>query len=76
MHELPDGSGFFIAEIGPREPGLINWIKYQPEGCARVWLYFWRIYWSALDLSRQLGEPMTRWQSVKYAAMITRQICF
>jgi hypothetical protein len=74
MHELPDGSGFFTAEIGPRETGLVNWIKYRPEGCCRAWLYFWRMYWSSLELSRQIGQPMTRWQAFRYAAMITRQL--
>ena len=74
MHKLPDGSGFFVAEIGPRDPGFVNWLKYRPEGCARSWLFFWRMFWSTHELSRQIGEPMSRWQCFRYAIMVTRQL--
>lgn len=47
MQELPDGSGFFVMTVGKREPGLRNWLKYQPEGCARMWLFKWRMFMSA-----------------------------
>lgn len=73
MDQLPDGSGFFIAEFGPRDPGIINWLKYRPQGCCRAWLYLWRMYRSSLELSHQIGEPMTRWQAFQYALMITKQ---
>lgn len=47
MHELPDGSGFFVGLVGPREPGFINWLKYRPQGCARLYLFRWRMFWVA-----------------------------
>lgn len=74
IHRLPDGSGFFVGEIGPRGPGLINWLKYQPHGCARAWLFFWRTLRTTPALARETGSPMSWWQTFRYAVMITRQL--
>ena len=70
MHELPDGSGFFTMSFGERDPGFVNWLKYRKGGCARRWLFVWRMYWSSLYLSRQIGEPMTPWQAFYYAVFV------
>jgi len=50
MHQLPDGSGFFVGTVGPREPGFINFLKYRKVGCARRWLFVWRMYHTARHL--------------------------
>jgi hypothetical protein len=70
MHELPDGTGFFTMWVGDREPGFVNWLKYHKKGYARRWLFVWRMYWSSLYLSRQIGEPMTWWQALYYAVFV------
>ena len=70
MHKLPDGSGFFIGTIGPREPGFINFLKYNKVGCARLYLFRWRMFWTAFGLSELLPEsgPLTNvWKAFKYA---------
>lgn len=69
MYELPDGSGFFVATVGPREPGFVNWLKYNKNGSARLYLFRWRMFWSTLELSRlpDQGPPMTYWQAFTYA---------
>lgn len=73
MHELPDGSGFFVASIGPRDPGFINWLKARPNGSCRTWLYFWRNYRSAREISRypDQGPPMGHWRSLRYSASVS-----
>lgn len=67
----------FVMEFGRREPGFLNWIKYE-ECCgyarARPWLFFWRMFWSTHELSRHIDDPMTRWQCLRYAAQQTRQM--
>jgi hypothetical protein len=70
IHQLPDGFAFFTAWVGPRENGFVNWLKYHPKGYARRYLFVWRMYWSSLELSRQIGEPMTRWQALRYAISV------
>ena len=65
MYRLPDGSGFFTGIVGPREPGIINFLKYRKVGCARMWLFKWRMFWSVLEISRIPGQgpPMNYWQA-------------
>lgn len=69
MHELPDGSGFFIGSVGPREPGIINFLKYRKVGCARMYLFRWRMFWTTMELSRKPnhGPPMSPWKAFVYA---------
>ena len=80
MHgPLPDGSGFFIAEVGaPRPPGFIGWLKYAQNergAWARGWLYLWRNYHLAYDGSRgALGgqydgcdAQLSHWRSLSWA---------
>lgn len=77
MHRLPDGSGFFVAEIGRREPGFWNWVKYRESGTARIGVYFWRTVWSTRELSRDPhvpGLPMSTGACIRYAWMICRQL--
>jgi hypothetical protein len=63
MHKLPDGSGFFVGTVGPREPGILNFLKYRKQGCARRYLFVWRMY---RDYRRFYpAEP--RWKAVKAA---------
>lgn len=74
MHRLPDGSGFFVATIGgPRDPGFVNWLKYTRGANARRWLYFYRNYRSAREISRYPGQgpPMGHWRSLRYAWMVS-----
>lgn len=63
MTRLPDGSGFFVATIGPREPGFVNLLKYRPQGCARRWLFVWRMYRTA----RHLCPDWSVWRSARAA---------
>lgn len=76
MHRLPDGSGYFIGAIGPREPGFVNRLKYRRVGSARPWLYLWRNYRSALEISRWPGQgpPLGHWAALRYAWSIQRQL--
>jgi len=69
---LPDGSGFFIGVVGPRDPGFLNWIKYRKQGCARGWLMIWRNYRSAREISRLPGQgpPMSHYRSFRYSLMV------
>jgi hypothetical protein len=69
MHRLPDGSGFFTAEIGDRPPGLVNRLKHHPDGRARHWLLFYRNSRTAYTLSRHRdqGPPMSPWRSIRWA---------
>jgi hypothetical protein len=69
VFELPDGSGFFVAEIGDRPLGLINRLKYNENGFARRWLYFARNYRTARVLSREpdQGPPMSIRRSLWWA---------
>jgi hypothetical protein len=69
MHRLPDGSGFFIGTVGPREPGPLNWLKYHRKGYARGWLMLWRNYRTARDLSREPGHgpPLSVWRSARWS---------
>ncbi len=70
MHRLPDGSGFFVMEVGgPRPPGLVNWVKYTERASARRWLWAWRNYRSAREMSRWpgLGPPIGRLHAAAYA---------
>lgn len=65
MYQLPDGSGFFVAEIGEREQhDLISRIKYHKKGYARRWLWTWRnfryAYWEAPD-------RIPFWKAVRWA---------
>lgn len=73
MHRLPDGSGFFVGSVGPRDAGFVNWLKYHRKGYARRWLYFWRNYRSALVISRYPGQgpPMGHWRALRYSAMVS-----
>lgn len=43
MTKLPDGSAFFTNTVGPREPGVVNIIKYTKIGYARRWLFYYRM---------------------------------
>lgn len=63
MHsdELPDGSGFFIAEIGPREPGFINWLQARPNGSTRRWYFFWLNIKTARHLGNLGWLKAIRW---------------
>jgi hypothetical protein len=68
MQRLPDGSGFFVMDIGPREKhDLISRIKYHRKGYARKWLFKWRMfkfaYWEAAD-------PLPFWKAIKYVASL------
>jgi hypothetical protein len=70
MHQLPDGSGFFIGTVGgPRDPGLLPWLKYTPNNRARRWLFVWRMYRTARWLSRLPGQgpPLGHWRALRYA---------
>lgn len=67
MRKLPDGSGCFTNIIGPREPGLMNWLKYEKIGRARRWLFVWRMYNSARILSAEEGRLMSPWRCLVYA---------
>jgi hypothetical protein len=73
MHVLPDGSAFFTMTIGKRHEyegsKFVNWLKYRPQGCARRWLFVWRMFWSAHALSRwpDQGSPMSYWRAQRYA---------
>ena len=69
MHELPDGSGFFVGTVGQREPGLLNRVKYHKKGYARLWLFRYRMYRDARIMSRyaEFGPPMSRRQAFRYA---------
>lgn len=69
MHKLPDGSGFFVMEIGPRPRGFVMWLRARPNGSCRRWLYFWRNYRTARVLSRQpdQGPPMSHWRALSWA---------
>lgn len=69
----------FVMEFGPRNPGLVNWLKYREHSgyaSTRPWLFCWRMFWSTHELSEQIGEPMTRWACLKYAIRQTKQICY
>ena len=72
MHRLPDGSGFFVADIGPRLPGFIAWLKARPNGSARRWLLLWRNYRTAYTLSRQpdQGPPMSHWRAFRWSLSV------
>ena len=73
---LPDGSGFFIAEIGGRRPpGFIGWMKYtqtESGAWARGWLYFWRNYRDARIISSLPGQgpPLSYWRAFRYALSV------
>lgn len=68
--------GFFIGEVGARDPGFINRLKYLPCGQTRLWLFFWRMQGSTYRISRmpEQGPPMSRWQVLRYTLMIIRQL--
>lgn len=61
MHQLPDGSGFFVATIGAREPGFVNWLKYHKRGSARRWLFVYRMYRFA---TYEMRPRMGRWKGL------------
>ena len=73
---LPDGSGFFVAEVGsPRLPGFIGWLKYSHNkhgASARGWLYLWRNYRDGRIISRFPGQgpPLSHWRALKYALCV------
>lgn len=71
MYELPDGSGFFVATIGgPRDRGLIPWLKYTKHNSSRRWLFFWRMYRDAYRMSRNIpccAPPLSRLQCLRYS---------
>lgn len=70
MYRLPDDSGFCVGLVGgPRQPGLIEFIKYRPNGSARLWLFRWRMFLTAHWLSREpdQGPPMSWWRCFRYA---------
>jgi hypothetical protein len=69
MHRLPDGSGFFVGTVGPRDPGILNWVKYRKHGSARPWLLFYRNARSAHRISRMAdqGPPMTVWRCISWS---------
>ena len=69
MDELPDGSGFFVGTVGPREAGVMNWLKYNRCGSARLYLFRWRMFWTARELSRlpDQGPPMGVIHAALYA---------
>lgn len=64
IRRLPDGSGFFTAEIDPRGPGFVAWMKTRPNGSSRRWLLLWRNYRSARELSRSEGQPWGHWRAL------------
>lgn len=70
MQQLPDGSGFFVGTVGgPRDPGLVPWLKYDRRNRARRWLFVWRMYRDARTISRQAGQgpPLGHWTAFRYA---------
>ena len=69
IFEMPDGSAFFMASVGPRDPGFVNWLKYHREGYARRYLFVWRMFWSSMEISRLPGQgpPMSPWRALRYA---------
>ena len=69
MNVLPDGSAFFVGTVGPREPGLLNFLKYSRCGRARRYLFVWRMFWDAMRLSRQpgMGPAMSPFRALRWA---------
>jgi hypothetical protein len=75
MYELPDGSGFFVAEIHSKRPwGLYYWFMCRPEGCVRRPIFFWRMTRDAYRMSRDIpsqGPPLSLWRCLRYAWSVT-----
>ena len=73
---LPDGSGFFVAEVGaPRPPGIVGWLKYSQNergAWARGWLYLWRNYRDGRVISRLPGQgpALSHWKAFRYAMSV------
>jgi hypothetical protein len=68
IYRLPDGSAFFSSIIGgPRDPDVISWLKYDPNNRARRWLFIWRMYRTARELSLEESSQMSHWRSIHYA---------
>jgi|HubBroStandDraft_1064217.scaffolds.fasta_scaffold282357_2 hypothetical protein len=70
MYEIPDGSGFFVAEVPiSRAHGLLMFLKAEPNGTCRPWLFLWRMFRDARVISRlpDQGPPMGYWSCLRYA---------
>lgn len=65
MTKLPDGSGFFVAVVGPRENhDIISRLKYHRKGYARRWLFLWRNFKFAYY---EAPDPLPFWQALRWA---------
>lgn len=64
----------FVMEVGPRGPGFVNWLKYRKVGCARGYLFFWRMWWSSCDPKEVGPYAVSFWAAFRYAARCRKQL--